>query len=190
MQINDVIYQRRYTVKEAAEVADRILCFTNYDHRETPIQSILAEFGIHIFGADEFDDDISGIMYINSPSCGNCIFTDKNEPFGHQRFVAAHELGHYLFDYVCEPRYANCFFRHTYLKNYSHSEKDRRADCFAAELLMPKDVFVEQYQKILYDERYAPIRTSLFIEEYLANYFHVKKSSVEKRINEIFYDRF
>ena len=106
------------------------------------------------------------------------------------RFVAAHELGHYLFDCLGNPKYrdANCLFTETYPKNNHNSEKEIRADRFAAELLMPHDLFKKQYINARDDKKYNPFGSQAFIIEYLAKYFRVKKSSVIKRIGEVFFD--
>ena len=140
-------------------------------------------------------DNVSGVIYINGRTqeiyhIDKIIFTNSFDPIEHQRFVMAHELGHYLFDYLCSSRYVDNedFFEETYKKGeYNHNIlKEKIADRFAAELLMPTDLFIEQYRYAsCVDLDNSEIFRTYFIKEYLARFFNVKRSSIEKRIQEV-----
>lgn len=69
-----------------------------------------------------------------------------------------------------------------YPRSSHSSEKETRADRSAAALLMPADRFRERYHAAA---RYGGSR--IYIIMYLARYFQVKESSVEKRIYEVLY---
>lgn len=191
--------KRTYTVKEAVDIADKILdiaiCLGYNYHRETPIEQILEKFGLWVCGKSKIDDNASGVIYVGGTTeeCyghDKVIFTDNTEPFGHQRFIAAHELAHYLLDCLGDPKYRNdrYLFKETYPKNNHNSDKEIIADRFAAELLMPHDLFREQYFDALNDTKYNPNRSYAFVVMYLAKYFNVKKSCIVKRIGEVMYD--
>ena len=188
-----------YTPKRASEIADKILEASKdlgYENiGETPIESIIKAFGLKVFGVSKINGNSSGVIYVGGTTnqCyGNdkVIFTDKNEPFEHQRFVAAHELGHYLFDCLGDPQYQNpnILFSETYPKCDHDSEKEIIADRFAAELLMPHELFKKQYISARDDKKYNPTGSQAFIIDYLSKYFKVKETSVIKRIGEVFYD--
>ena len=187
------------TPKQATEIAHEILDISKclgYNYRgETPIEPIIEAFGLKVFGVSKLRKKISGVIYVHGTT-EKCLYydkviaTDKNEPFEHQRFVAAHELGHYLFDCLGNPKYRNKnhLFMETYPKNNHCSEKEIRADRFAAELLMPRELFMKQYIDACCDKRYNPDGSQIFVIEYLARYFKVKKSSIIKRIGEVLCD--
>lgn len=79
--------------------------------------------------------------------------------------------------------------RRVFAENYPRSSqspvkdaRDARADRFAAALLMPADRFRERYHAAA---RYGGSR--IYTIMYLARYFQVKESCVEKRIYEVLY---
>lgn len=73
-------------------------------------------------------------------------------------------------------------FAENYPRSNHSSEKETRADRFAAALLMPADRFREWYNAAA---RYGGSR--IYTIKYLAQYFQVKESCVEKRIYEVLY---
>lgn len=200
----DIINKKVTTKEDAIEVANLILdkssCLGYYRKSETPIKSIIESFGIKVDQIDDLDKirkNISGVIYANGDTIekygsDKIILTDNKEPLGHQNFVMAHELGHYLFDFLGDELYAdkNILFSEFYPKgNHSSNapKKEKLSDRFAAELLMPTDLFVEQYNyAINYD--YGGNLKRYFALRYLSKFFKVKMSSVEKRITEVLYD--
>lgn len=93
-----------------------------------------------------------------------------------QRFVIAHELAHYLFDY----NHKNGLYYNTYRKNHHNKESERRANAFAANLLMPREVFVREYNK-------ARLINSdpIYLVMYLSDLFKAPRKAVLKRIREV-----
>lgn len=187
----------RYTPEQAAKMADEILRISSkvgYDNKmATPITKIINGFGIDIRRTKNMPEGNAGVIYAGGKTedvyeSDVVIFTDSNEPFEHQRFVMAHELAHYLFDYVgnSDNRIKSSkirTFEETYPRKNHSSEREVRANRFAAELLMPIKLFVEQYN-------YAMKKSNnrIYTVKYLARYFQVKETSVEKRIYEVLYD--
>lgn len=180
--------------KQAAEIADLILQkaydMKYYNESATPIVKIIREFGIDICRAKRIPEGISGVIYAGGRTkkvygSDKIIFTDDSEPFEHQRFVMAHELAHYLFDYLGNPERQNAriTFAETYPRKNHNSVNEIRANRFAAELLMPKKLFIKQYNSAM-DES----NSRFYTIKYLARYFQVKESSIEKRIYEVLYD--
>lgn len=186
----------QYTPKQAAMIADKILekaSSLGYENdSSTPLIKIINGFGIDIRRSKNMPKDLAGVIYAGGKTAevykvNTVIFTDSNEPFEHQRFVMAHELGHYLFDYVGNPvnrKASNEIrtFEETYPRKNHSSEKEVRANRFAAELLMPLHLFVEQYNQAM-----GECSNRLYTIKYLARYFQVKETSVEKRIHEVLY---
>ena len=183
-----------YTPQRAAEISDVILQMASsidYNNESaTPIIKIIKGFGIDVRRAKRMQDGISGVIYAGGNtkkvySSDKIIFTDNNEPFEHQRFVMAHELAHYLFDYIRNPscRDSGKTFAETYPRKNHNSQREIRANRFAAELLMPINLFIKQYNYAM-----DKSKNRIYTIKYLARYFQVKEASVEKRIYEVLYD--
>lgn len=154
----------------------------------TPVIKIAGELGIDTYSTDKLSKELSGVIYIGGTTkdiygSDKVILVDESEPLKHQRFVIAHEVAHYLMDCLTDPKYSDnrILFSEGYPKNNHDSEKEVRADRFAAELLMPTTLFIEQYN-IAKEENSNP----MFILMYLSDYFQTKMSSIEKRIIEVF----
>lgn len=168
--------------------ADRFLESTPYYKKTaTPIMRIAEDLGFDIYETKNLDKNLSGVIYVGGTtkevySSDKIIFVDKNEPIKHQRFVIAHEIAHYLFDCLADDKYkdATKLFKRTYPKENHQSIEEFRADLFAAEILMPAQLFIQQYN-------YAMDQTNnrIFTIKYLSEFFQTKESSIEKRIGEI-----
>lgn len=117
--------------------------------------------------------------YIKKYHTDHVIFTNRNvNPF-QQRFVIAHELAHFLFDYDHKsPIYYN-----TYIKNSHNEESERRANAFAANLLMPKELFIKEYNKAL-----RMNSDPIYVMFYLSEKFKSPRKAVIKRISEVMCD--
>lgn len=154
----------------------------------TPVIKIGGEFGIDTYKTDKLPKDLSGIIFIGGTTekiygKDKIILVDENDSLKHQRFVIAHEIAHYLLDCLTDATYNDSrkLFSEGYPKHNHDSVKERKADMFAAELLMPTTLFIEQYN-IAKEENSNP----MFIIMYLSDYFQTKMSSIEKRIVEVF----
>lgn len=186
-------HKNNCTIQDAEQLARGILSICEWDeeHGPVPIVKIAECFGIKVYSDSDVPDDVAGNIYIGGNTeqiygYEKVIVVADNEDYFHQRFVAAHELGHYLMDYIGDNRYEDkeVLFSMAYPKTEhspSHdSEEELRADRFAAELLMPHRLFCNQYRRVMNaamnDKRYAI--------PYLSKYFEVKKKSIEKRILE------
>ena len=72
-------------------------------------------------------------------------------------------------------------FSKTYPKINHSSDEEIRADRFAAELLMPSELFLRKYIKAMEASDF----NKKYIVSYLATFFKTKKSSIIKRIDEV-----
>ncbi|KAI4445147.1 hypothetical protein C823_007654 [Eubacterium plexicaudatum ASF492] len=109
-----------------------------------PIVKIVKAFNFKTY-TETLSDKLSGDIYINGDTKqkyghNKIILVNKNEPFFHQRFVIAHELAHYLFDFLGKDKYHDSIikFSDTYYKNQHETPEEKRANRFAASLLMPE----------------------------------------------------
>lgn len=181
---------KNYTIEQSEDLARRVLrdCEFNHIIAATPIVKIANCFGFSCLKAENMPDDISGNIFVGGATksiykSDKIIIVGYNEEYEHQRFIIAHELAHYLIDYLGsnESKNPNILFTRTYPKKNHHSDEEVRADRFAAELLMPSDIFQEKYFKAMEASDYNRKYTIL----YLANFFQTKKSSIKRRIDEV-----
>jgi Zn-dependent peptidase ImmA (M78 family) len=149
-----------------AEGAARELLSRHWD-RELPIDpvKIATVAGIFVYGRGGWGDPnypYSGYyrIYDGQPS----IEYNVSEPPVRQRFTVAHELGHFALGHEDAPRDAGNF-------QSSGDVRERQANKFAAELLMPASLVTHYYQN--------GVANSI---EALANIFGVSKDAMGYRL--------
>ena len=182
----------RYTIKQAEKLASHVLEIGGYEDAvgPTPIVKIAEQFGFSTFTEANMPEDVSGNIFVGGTTeeiynVDKVIVVGDKEEYFHQRFIIAHELAHYLMDYVGSDASYNgaILFSRAYPKINHNSEVEIRADRFAAELLMPAKQFVRQYLRAMevsdYNKRYTVA--------YLSYYFETKRSSIERRIDEVIF---
>lgn len=104
-----------------------------------------------------------------------CVHSLDN--FGHKRFALAHELAHYLFDFNEneELKYYN-----TYFPGRDETKlEERRANTFAANLLMPEQEFRNRFNE------FQKLQSKVDIVTALGNYFRVSATAVLRRFEEL-----
>lgn len=182
-----------YTIRDAERLADDVLSSGGWDKPgyPVPITGITECFGFKTYRESGIPDGASGNIYVGGNTADmyggddKVIIAGSSEEWRHQRFIIAHELGHYLMDYLGNPAYSEPgkLFARAYTKqNHGMGDiKEDRADRFAAELLMPFRLFMQQYARAMWDSRC----NETYILTYLSKYFDVKESSVVKRIAEV-----
>lgn len=179
-----------YSIKEAEMLAKKVLEEGNYDWIAGPIPiiKIAKEFGFECYKADNMPDDISGNIFVGGTTnkvynSDKVIIVGATEKYEHQRFIIAHELAHYLIDYLGSEKAQNpnVLFTRTYPKENHQSYEEIRADRFSAELLMPSKIFLKQYVKAMEASDY----NKDFTISHLAKFFKVKASSIDRRISEV-----
>lgn len=179
-----------YVVRDAEKLADQVLMDGNYFETvgPVPVVKIVKAFGFEAYTEPNIPKDISGNIFIGGTTkkvydADKVIIVGDDEVLAHQRFIIAHELGHYLMDYIGNMQYADNkkLFSKAYQKENHDSSEELRADRFAAELLMPKVSFKAKYinamKRYNYDQRLAV--------SYLASFFEVKESCIIRRISEV-----
>ena len=148
------------------------------------------KLGFEIYRASFDDEQQSGLIVVDSSlpenmevTSSKVVFLNRNDSTAHQRFTVAHELGHYIFDYREEntPTYCEAYITNDDPEKES-SEKERRVNRFAAELLMPRKAFVDMFNEL---KSHNPESFSLpDTITALKNYFDVPAKAVEIRLRE------
>ena len=147
-----------------------------------PIVEILRKFGFKIFQSDLKPEGLSAYIAVDpkfeevfESNKITCVHVEDN--VGHKRFALAHELAHYLFDF---NENKNLYYYDTYFpQNEEDSFIEKRANQFAANLLMPEKEFREMFEK------YRQTNGKADTVNALGNYFAVSPTAVLKRFKEL-----
>ncbi len=179
--------KHEYSLIEIRKITNDILSMmsNNYSGRcATPIVKIAKLFDFKTYKESLKE---SGDININGETKkkyghDKVILVNREEELFHQRFVVAHELAHYLFDFLGNIKYEdkNILFADTYEKDKHETPQERRANTFAAEIMMPKELFMRQYNVARQEDS-----NHMFIIMYLSKYFETSLDSIEKRIMEV-----
>jgi Zn-dependent peptidase ImmA (M78 family) len=111
--------------------AARLRTALGHDDRAVP-RDIYAEFrsvGVHMFRRKLGNSNISG-LFIMHPVAGKCALVNHSEDIYRQRFSAAHEMAHAIFD---SQQFASVSFDRPGGSDYLELRANRFASCF----LMP-----------------------------------------------------
>lgn len=119
------------------DVAAQLRTFLGYDDRTVP-RDVYADFrsiGVHVFRRKLGNSNISG-LFINHPTAGKCALVNYSEDVYRQRFSAAHEMAHALFD---ADQGASVSFERPAKRDMLEHRANRFASCF----LMPPNVLAK-----------------------------------------------
>ena len=172
--------EKKYDVNEMPEVAQMILDRLGIEEVPIPIVAIMKSLNFQVV-AGELKDEISGIIGIDDDLAKNfksskVIAINNKDNVGHQRFTMAHELAHYLFDFVVSNQIV---YYNTYNTFEDENEEERRANYFAANLLMPEKKFKKEFDNVV-------IKNNLYVTvEKLSQIFQVSGEAVRRRISEL-----
>jgi len=131
----DFSYEKRgsYYKGHAFEAAGILRDKLGYSQNEIPMD-VFQDFhkiGIRVFRRALRNSNISG-LYIRHPKAGKCILINYSEDVYRQRFSAAHEAAHAIFDYEEDVSVS--------FANWNRSDlKEIRANTFASNYLMPSE---------------------------------------------------
>ncbi len=148
--------------------ARRLLEKINVDGYVTNLHTIISKLGVAIYKTDKLPNNILGSAR-KSKTGKWIIIVNSNQIYTRLRFTIAHEIGHIVLNHSnTEPEF------YSFFSGGITTYKERQANVFATELLMPVPKFKELY--------FNKGITSVFD---IANYFKVSKQAAEIRITEI-----
>lgn len=149
-----------------------------------PVVEILINLGFKIFQSELEPVGLSAYIAVD-PKFENVYGSNKitcvhiMDSVGHKKFALAHELGHYLFDF---DESESLYYYNTYFPEKDESAEDpkeKRANQFAANLLMPKEEFMKRL------EDYKKLESKADIVNALGRYFVVSPTAVIRRFDEL-----
>lgn len=118
---------------------------------------------------DYFDDDISGKIEYDKNTGIYQIMINKYHSLARRRFTLAHEFAHFVLHKEFLKKNKTIEDRILFRKGDDFNQIETQANQFAADLLMPKDIFIDELKK-----------GNTRIES-LANFFHVSYSAIKYR---------
>lgn len=180
-------HEDSFQAEEIEELAGRVLRALEFDAKgiAIPIVKIVRAFDFRAYKED-LKKELPGDISINGKTKeiykhDKIILVKKSDALYHQRFIVAHELAHYLFEFLGSEEYEEGLeFHDNYHKDDHVTIPERRANRFAAAILMPSDSFIEQY-KIAREADFKDMYTI----DYLSRFFETPVDSIERRIKEV-----
>lgn len=164
-------------IENISDITQKIIKDLKSKEFPIPIVKIMKELNF-LVGMQELEDNLSGYIVISENIVkkfgkDKLICVNSKDSLGHQRFTIAHELAHFLFDF--NPAQSKEYYN-TYRTDDVNDENEKRANKFAANLLMPEDEFKKVYMQLYEDEE----KFSKLIE-----YFEVSRRAIDRRIIEL-----
>jgi len=183
MNKDDIINRSEIYKKNAYNLLEKL----NIASLPIDLDYILQRLDIQKREFDIFDEetyDYSGcISIVNSKAR---IEISPLDPDTRQRFTIAHEIGHYLYDF---PENLNDVTKEDsritdkkFYRGNKSDPKEVRANRFASQLLMPKDMVVSSAKEIL--DEHDEMEADLFTRK-MAEIFNVSMQAVEIRLSQL-----
>ncbi|WP_186353488.1 MULTISPECIES: XRE family transcriptional regulator [Pseudomonas] len=119
--------------KDGVSAATGFRRFNQHEHNAVPrdVYREIRETGAHVFRRKLGNSKVSGLFMLH-PTAGKCILVNYSEDVYRQRFSAAHEMAHALFDASDGPSI-------TYVQTDKDDRRELRANTFASRYLMPPE---------------------------------------------------
>lgn len=186
-KMNNVVTQIRSKSKEIEDMPQRAQEVLDYfkitDFSEgVPIIGILKEMGFKNYQKELKPEKMSAYIaidpkFFDAYGTNKITCLQKNESLGHKRFALAHELGHYLFDFNEEQELS---YYNTYMLDADDSDPiEKRANKFAANLLMPEKEFQAKHKEC------QNLHSKADTVVALSQYFRVSPTAVLRRFEEL-----
>lgn len=140
------------SIKSIENNASRARSLINDNKLPVDLNKIAKKLGVEIIKHD-LGDNVSGVLYIDKGQ--GIIGYNPNESRVRQRFTIAHELGHYVLhrlnkELFVSHKSSKLFFRNDKSKTGEY-KLEREANAFAAALLMPKEILIEEFNRVTYN---------------------------------------
>lgn len=154
-----------------------------------PIVEILIKLGFKVYQSDLEPKGLSAYIAVDPKFIDvfgsdkiTCVHSEDN--VGHKRFSLAHELAHYLFDFDEKNKlhYYNTYFPQ---REDNNNQEEKRANAFAANLLMPKEEFIEKFKEVSKSQKAQNLHSKPDMVSSLSQYFLVSPTAVLLRFDEL-----
>jgi len=164
--------------RKCEEKAEEVLKRYKIDSPWVNVFSIAKKEGINIeyrnFSGSERFKDVSGFLLATKEP--RTIYLNIDDQPNRRTFTVAHELGHYFLGH--DPDEYGMYMRNGWQGSGGKPDIEREADCFAANLLMPKQMF---------EDIKLPRKTIGRIPQVLAQLFGVSTEAMRHRLKTLKY---
>ena len=148
-----------------------------------PVEDIIRAMGFSLYSSTTLKPNISAIIALDKGMIDKfqndkIVVANRNDTVPHQRFAIAHEIAHFIFDCEEDKEFYDTYNTDT---EYSQYPSEKRANLFAAELMMPYSDFKA------YIEKYKDEYSNDILLSKISEFFGVPKTSVAKRYLETNY---
>lgn len=137
-------------IRDIENFAQKILKESNITEPYIEVEKVARDQGL-VVGAADLGEDISGVIVVKNGK--GKIGYNPNDIEERRRFTIAHELGHYLLHRDQMDMFVDKAYYALRDKNSSKGEykMEREANAFAAALLMPRSLLVNEIKKTNFD---------------------------------------
>lgn len=136
-------------IKNAKKEAMALLCNLEIDNVPINLKSVAKKLNLQIEKIHFSNEQISGVLKINTNAGVPVIAVNTSQSETRQRFTIAHEIGHYILHNIQDLHVDSnrVYFRNERSSHASNIE-EIQANQFAAELLMPTHLLIDDLAKI------------------------------------------
>lgn len=183
------IRNKKNSLSDMAARAQDVLDFFHIEDISSgvPIVEILTKLDFKIYQSDLDADGLSAYIAVD-PKFKDIFGSNKvtcvnvKDNIGHKRFALAHELAHYIFDFNENEQ---LYYYDTYSERDTDDRmEEKRANKFAANLLMPEKEFRSKF------EEFQKLQSKADTVNALGQYFAVSSTAVIKRFCELGYNNY
>lgn len=171
--------EKKLALREAADKLLNRLAITDYP---IPVEDIIRAMGFSLYENVMPIPSVSGYIAIDPKlrakfNNDKIIVVNSNDSVGHQRFAIAHEIAHYIYDYDGEKSLYDLYDTN---RNNIDNPREKRANRFAAELMIPAAPFLSIIKEI-------ELENLSLVEGIVkaAKLFDVSTTSIIKRFGEV-----
>lgn len=176
--------REEFTTPVIDRTAEDILKALNFYNirNSTPINKIAKKFEITPYYGEMNKNNIKGCLYVNGTTKqiygqDRVIIVNRNNCTYFNRFIVARQLAVFLLNFKENDGYINK--EKVFIDEYK-GEDCKDYERFATEILMPRDMFIKQYNIAVEEDG-----RHIFVIMYLSRYFEVSEYLVERRIYEL-----
>jgi Zn-dependent peptidase ImmA (M78 family) len=173
-------------IQLAVDSADKLLKKHGIVQVPVDVEKIAISMGINVAKVKFSKDEISGAIKMKGKSGSPVIAVNEDHCKERQRFTIAHEIGHFVLHSIeslhVDSTHDPVYFRDANAVSSTTNVKEVQANQFAAELLMPRDMVINDLQN---DFKLKNNNEDVKVIAGLAKKYNVSQQAMIKRIGSL-----